>query len=193
MLQPMHPANQNLCKHSPQFINYILTVCALVCFDCVQAFIRAHLHVFVLTQKRVYSRKEHRGPRRRSSLQQVWQRKTFGVLFVTENEPRSWEYLSYQTGCSSVTRLWERVSRDNRCPGLLFHISCIMSFPVSSDDGCHPLQRFKTNTRYSDVFSSLLSACQSEEPRADVLHSAPHARNPPPPPRPPKKSTYCKL
>lgn len=164
-----------------------------MCFDCVQAFIRAHLHVFVLKQKRVYSRKEHRGPRRRSSLQQVWQRKTFCFfLFVTENETRSWEYLSYQTGCSSVTRLWERVSRDNRCPGLLFHISSIMSFPVSSDHGCHPLQRFSTNTRYSDVF---FFAVVNVSERGASCRCAPLGPtcSQSPPPRLLKKSTYCKL
>lgn len=49
------------------------------------------------------------------------------------------------------------VYRENHCPGLLVHISSIMRFPASSDDGCHPLQHFGSHTRYSDVF---LCCCQ---------------------------------
>lgn len=161
---------------------------------CVQAFIHAHPHVFVLIQTRVYVflngiktfEKNIVNPAGKTHCSKFNNETFLSFVHYSEwdimLEPSELPDLLLTDGMTVRT-----VYRENHCPGLLLHISSIMRFPVSSEDWCHPLRPFKTHTRYSDVFLCCCQCVESEEPHTDVLHSAPHAHNPSP------KSTYCKL
>lgn len=155
-------------------------------FLCMQAFIHAHPHVFVLIQACVYlflnrikafeknimnlAAKTHWNKfNSETSLCFVHYRKQDLILGLSE--------LPDLLLTSGLTL--RRVYRKNYCPGLLLHISSIMRFPVSSEDRCHPLQHFKL-TQGIQMFSfavanmsrmkSLIQMCSTLPHMLAILH-----------------------
>lgn len=147
-------------------------------FLCVQAFIHAHPHVFVLIQKYVYVflngirtfEKNIMNPAVETHCNK-FKIETF-LCFVHYSEE---DIILWPSELPDLLLLTNglTVRGEIHCPGLLLYISCIMRIPVSPEDGCHPLQHFKL-TQGIQMFSFAVANVSRARSLIQMCSALPH-------------------